>query len=162
MLFTTWWLFILILTAFYTANLTAFLTLSNFTLPISSPEDIGKKHYHWVTNKGNGIREIMYQEEVGSWYQTKLVNMIGNDHNFPDENDSNILSQYVTKRGMMFIREKTIVDHVLYRDYKDKTRKGIDESKRCTYVATKFSIISAHRAFAYSKNFKYSHVFDAA
>lgn len=53
LIFATWWIFITILTAFYTANLTAFLTLSQFTLPIHTPGDIQK--YSWVTRKGNAI-----------------------------------------------------------------------------------------------------------
>lgn len=150
------------MTAFYTANLTAFLTLSTFTLPINSAEDIGRKHYHWVTNKANGIREIIYQEAQGSTYQKKLIDQIGNDENFPNKNDFSILAHYVAKKGMMFIREKSVVDHVLYTDYKVKTRRGIEESKRCTFVATKFSILTADRAFAYSKKFKYSTLFDHA
>lgn len=162
LLFSTWWIFILILTAFYTANLTAFLTLSTFTLPINSAEDIGRKHYQWVTNKANGIREIIFEEEQGETFQKKLVDQIGNYRNYPDENDFNILDQYVARRNMMFIREKSVVDHVLYEDYKNKTRNGIEESKRCTYVATKFSIFSTRRAFAYSTSFKYRYLFDHA
>lgn len=91
-----------------------------------------------------------------------MVDVIGNDNNFPDKNDFAILDQYVAKKGMMFIREKSIVDRVLYEDYKEKTKNGIEESKRCTFVATKFSIVSSHRAFAYSRNFKYSVLFDRA
>lgn len=152
----------MILTAFYTANLTAFLTISTFTLPINSAGDIGRKHYNWVTNKANGIREIIYAEELGLTYQTKLVDQIGNDQNFPADNDFFILDEYVSNKNMMFIREKSVVNRVMYEDYKNKTRKGVDESARCTFVATKFSIITAHRAFAYSKNFKYSRLFDHA
>ncbi|VEN58375.1 unnamed protein product, partial [Callosobruchus maculatus] len=62
LLFATWWLFILILTAFYTANLTAFLTLSKFTLPINSASDLGRKRIKWVTNKANGIRDVITSE----------------------------------------------------------------------------------------------------
>lgn len=104
----------------------------------------------------------MYQEELGMSYQKKLVDLIGNDQNFPDEDDLEILYRYVAKRGMMFIREKTVVDQLLFQDYKDKTQTGIDEAKRCTFVATKFAIVSSHRAFAYSKTFKYSRLFDNA
>lgn len=67
-LFSTWWIFITILTAFYTANLTAFLTLSKFTLPISEPKDISKRKYQWITNKGNGIVEFLdpkFKQEFG-------------------------------------------------------------------------------------------------
>lgn len=56
-LFATWWIFITVLAAFYTANLTAFLTLSQFTLPVAKPSDIGSKHYSWVTKRGNAIEE---------------------------------------------------------------------------------------------------------
>lgn len=59
LLFATWWIFITILTAFYTANLTAFLTLSQFTLPISKPEDIGTKKYSWVSQKNGAIEEAI-------------------------------------------------------------------------------------------------------
>lgn len=59
LLFSTWWIFITILTAFYTANLTAFLTLSRFTLPISTAEDIGAKKYTWVSHKGSLIEEAI-------------------------------------------------------------------------------------------------------
>lgn len=79
LLFSTWWLFILILTAFYTANLTAFLTLSKFTLPITTPEEIGKKHYSWVTNRGNPVRDKIISEKNDEHiYQDKLIKTIGN------------------------------------------------------------------------------------
>lgn len=58
LLFATWWIFITILTAFYTANLTAFLTLSEFKLPIKKPEDITK--YKWVTRKGNAVENAAW------------------------------------------------------------------------------------------------------
>lgn len=58
LLFATWWIFITILTAFYTANLTAFLTLSEFKLPISKPEDIMR--YKWVSRKGNAMENAAW------------------------------------------------------------------------------------------------------
>lgn len=54
-LFATWWIFITILTSFYTANLTAFLTLSKFTLPFNAVEDIVTKDQHFVSKRGGGI-----------------------------------------------------------------------------------------------------------
>lgn len=55
MLFATWWIFITILTSFYTANLTAFLTLSRFTLPINSREDILNNNHRFVAYRGSGV-----------------------------------------------------------------------------------------------------------
>lgn len=60
-LFATWWVFILILTSFYTANLTAFLTRPQFTLPINTLQDIVRKGYQWVTYKGRTIEYLLSQ-----------------------------------------------------------------------------------------------------
>lgn len=54
-MFATWWIFIMILTSFYTANLTAFLTWSKFTLPIHSVEDIAKPDYKWIALEGDAV-----------------------------------------------------------------------------------------------------------
>lgn len=58
-LFATWWIFITILTSFYTANLTAFLTLSKFTLPINNVEDIYKKQKNFVANRGGAVEYVI-------------------------------------------------------------------------------------------------------
>lgn len=55
LIFATWWIFITILTSFYTANLTAFLTLSKFTLPIKRMEDIISKDKEFVAHQGSCI-----------------------------------------------------------------------------------------------------------
>ncbi|KAL1459604.1 hypothetical protein WDU94_011569 [Cyamophila willieti] len=54
-MFASWWIFIMILTAFYTANLTAFLTLSQFTLPIHSVEDIADPTNTWCAEAGGAV-----------------------------------------------------------------------------------------------------------
>ncbi|CAH1104855.1 unnamed protein product [Psylliodes chrysocephalus] len=163
LLFSTWWLFILILTAFYTANLTAFLTLSKFTLPITTPEEIGKKHYSWVTNRGNPVRDKIISEKNDEHiYQDKLIKTIGNLKVFANHSDMNILNTFVKKRKMMFIREKTVINHIMYQDYREKAKNGVEEEHRCTFVVAKFPITKFSRAFAYSKDFKYVELFDYA
>lgn len=54
-IFATWWIYITILTSFYTANLTAFLTLSRFTLPINNPKDILSKKQAFISQRGFAI-----------------------------------------------------------------------------------------------------------
>ncbi|RZB39912.1 glutamate receptor ionotropic, delta-1, partial [Asbolus verrucosus] len=157
-LFSTWWIFITILTAFYTANLTAFLTLSKFTLPINQPEDIGAKKSKWVTTRGNALEDSI---KTNDSTLSPVGRMLGYPYGYLDRPDRDILRQYVDKQNMMFIREKPVVEYVMYDDYKEKTRNQIEEAKRCTYVITKFSVVSFSRAFAYSKNFKYKQVFDS-
>ncbi|XP_057653722.1 glutamate receptor ionotropic, kainate 4 isoform X1 [Diorhabda carinulata] len=161
LLFSTWWLFILILTAFYTANLTAFLTLSKFTLPIKSAKDIGRNHHQWVTNKANAIRDqIIAERNDKTIYRETLMDVIGTQRVFATERDRDILNTFVRKRKMMFIRETTVLKHVLYNDYKEKASRGVDENERCTYVVAKFPIINFSTAFAYSREFKYQELFD--
>jgi hypothetical protein len=53
--FATWWMFITILTSFYTANLTAFLTLSRFTLPINEPHDLLAKRHQFIGLRGSAV-----------------------------------------------------------------------------------------------------------
>lgn len=159
LLFSTWWIFITILTAFYTANLTAFLTLSKFTLPISEPKDIGAKKSKWVSTKGNTLEDTVTNRNNTL---TDLGRLLGSNYQFLDHKDNYILKRYVDKENMMFIREKPIVEYVMYEDYKEKTRNNVEEPKRCTYVITKFSVVTFARAFAYSKDFKYKPLFDSA
>lgn len=155
LLFSTWWIFITILTAFYTANLTAFLTLSKFTLPINEAKDI--KKYKWVTTKGNALEDALQDDGSAT---NNLRDLIGNPYQFGDY-DNQIIKQFVDKSNMMFIREKPIVEYVMYDDYKDKTKQQIPEEKRCTYVITKWSVVSFSRAFAYTQKFKYKRLFDS-
>lgn len=66
LLFATWWIFITILTSFYTANLTAFLTLSKFTLPINSVADILRKEKRFVAHQGGAVEYAI--KNVGPYY----------------------------------------------------------------------------------------------
>lgn len=62
----------------------------------------------------------------------------------------------------MFIREKTVINHIMYQDYREKAKNGVEEEHRCTFVVAKFPITKFSRAFAYSKDFKYVELFDYA
>ncbi|KAL3267593.1 hypothetical protein HHI36_011711 [Cryptolaemus montrouzieri] len=167
LLFATWWIFITVLTAFYTANLTAFLTLSDFTLPISKRDDIGAGRWSWVSNQGNVIEDIINyakkkseNNEYEGYFQVSKG--LGPRYKYFNSTDAAIMTQYVTEENMMFIRERPIADYDIYDDYKKKVKAGIDEEHRCTYVLTKFSVYSAARAFAYSRSFKYYELFNDA
>lgn len=76
-LFATWWIFITILTSFYTANLTAFLTLSKFTLPFNKVEDIVEKEQRFVSKRGGGIEYSIKNVSVLKVKQVKPFSIIG-------------------------------------------------------------------------------------
>ncbi|XP_043220799.1 glutamate receptor ionotropic, delta-2-like isoform X1 [Amphibalanus amphitrite] len=56
MLFATWWIFITVLTAFYTANLTAYMTLSALKVPVQSIDDISGNQKSWLAPAGDSIQ----------------------------------------------------------------------------------------------------------
>nr|AVH87308.1 ionotropic receptor 20 [Holotrichia parallela] len=153
-LFATWWIFITILTAFYTANLTAFLTLSRFTLPISSIADIGTKKYSWVSPKGSAIEAAL---DIDDAFKQSLD---GSHGHFSEEDAYNILDNWVTRRDYMYIGERPIVEHLMYRDYLAKVGMNIVEENRCTFVITKWVVRDNMRAFGYSPNFPFQKLFD--
>lgn len=64
-LFATWWLFVTILTAFYTANLTAYLTLSKIPIPFDSLQKIGYRDY-WVARAGDTLEAVIKSRETPS------------------------------------------------------------------------------------------------
>lgn len=74
--------------------------------------------------------------------------------------DEQILKNYVKTGNVMYVQEKTIVNHLMYQDYLKKTKKGTPEEDRCTYVVTTFSIFRVARAFGYSPNFAFRELFD--
>ncbi|XP_053635419.2 glutamate receptor ionotropic, delta-1-like [Cherax quadricarinatus] len=59
-LFATWWLFITLVTSFYTANLTAFLTFNGLQLPITTVEDLRKIHsLTWLAFTDGALVEVI-------------------------------------------------------------------------------------------------------
>lgn len=55
-------------------------------------------------------------------------------------------------RGAVLIKEQMAIDHIMYGDYLQKTRQGIDEIDRCTYVVAPNAFLKLPRAFAFPKN----------
>lgn len=74
--------------------------------------------------------------------------------------DDAILENHIKNGKAMYVRDKTIVKHLMYKDYLKKARRGIQEENRCTYVMSTFTVIQVARAFAYSRNFTFRNLFD--
>nr|AOG12850.1 ionotropic receptor [Eogystia hippophaecolus] len=156
-LFATWWLFIILLSAFYTANLTAFLTLSKFTLAIETPRDLYKKNYRWVATQGGTIEYAVRDPDEDIHY---LNQMISNGRaEFRSVSNS---EDYLTmvKGGAVLVKDRTGIDHMMYADYLNKARQGIEETSRCTYVIAPNSFMKKNRAFIFPKNSKLKKLFD--
>ena len=56
-LFATWWIYIVILTSFYTANLTAFMTFNGLSLPVTSVFDLNSYgQVRWLATEDDAIK----------------------------------------------------------------------------------------------------------
>ncbi|XP_043490724.1 glutamate receptor ionotropic, delta-2 isoform X2 [Polistes fuscatus] len=150
MLFATWWIFILILTSFYTANLTAFLTKPQFTLPINNIKDIVNKGYKWVTFKGRVIDYLLSQPYVNELTLLNQTTFQGEYITMYNEPASYIFDTVENKK--LYLGERHYFRKLLFEDYINKTREGLEHNKRCTYVIMPGSILSRNRAFAFPLN----------
>ncbi|KZC11826.1 Glutamate receptor delta-2 subunit, partial [Dufourea novaeangliae] len=148
MLFATWWIFILILTSFYTANLTAFLTKPQFTLSISSLEDIVHKGYNWVTYRGRTVDFLLSQDHYNDLSLLNVSKGQGKG-DFKDYEPSRAILKSVSTRKL-FLAEAHYLQTLIFRDYVNKTHNNMDHSLRCTYVIMPGSILSIRRAFGFS------------
>ncbi|XP_037069520.1 glutamate receptor ionotropic, delta-1-like [Pollicipes pollicipes] len=64
MLFATWWIFITVVTAFYTANLTAYMTFSDLKIPVDSIDDIDSNQKSWIAPRGDSIQMYVNSSDV--------------------------------------------------------------------------------------------------
>lgn len=72
---STWWFFSLIVISVYTANLAAFLTISNAHMPITSAADLPKQSdYNYGTVEGSQIENFFSQTNI-SHYQQMYAHM---------------------------------------------------------------------------------------
>ncbi|XP_028038422.1 glutamate receptor ionotropic, delta-2 isoform X2 [Bombyx mandarina] len=156
-LFATWWLFIILLSAFYTANLTAFLTLSKFTLDIETPEDLYKKNYRWVSVEGGSVQHTVKTQDEDLYYLNKMV-ASGRAEFRTLSPDQEYLP--IVKAGAVLVKEMISLEHLMYGDYLTKTREGVEEAKRCTYVVAPKPFMKKPRAFVYPVGSKLKSLFD--
>lgn len=158
---STWSLYTTIITVAYTANLTVYITLLTFSLPINSAEDIGNKNKEWVTNAANGLRTIMYMERNEQiTYRKKIADTIGLNGYYEYRDDIDILKENVAGQNMLFIRERSLINHVMYKYYKERANSSANADEICMFVVTRFSVITKNRGFAYAHNFMYKDLFD--
>ncbi|XP_036143482.1 glutamate receptor ionotropic, delta-1 isoform X2 [Monomorium pharaonis] len=150
-LFATWWIFILILTSFYTANLTAFLTKPQFTLPINNVRDLMRKGYHWVTYKGRTLDFLLSQ-----FYDAEDLRILNatrwkGPHIASYEHPIKDIFQTVGKKKV-FLGEAHFLQSLIFEDYVNKTREYKEHKKRCTYVITPHALLATNKAFAFPLN----------
>ncbi|XP_023173114.1 glutamate receptor ionotropic, delta-1-like [Drosophila hydei] len=160
LLFATWWIFITILTSFYTANLTAFLTLSKFTLPYNTVNDILSKNKHFVSMRGGAVEYAIRTTNESLFLLNRMIQ--NNYAVFTDNsNDTYNLQNYVERNGYVFVRDRPAINIMLYRDY--LYRKSVsfsDEKVHCPFAMAREPFLTKKRTFAYPIGSNLSELFD--
>ncbi|CAL7933450.1 unnamed protein product [Xylocopa violacea] len=150
MLFATWWIFILILTSFYTANLTAFLTKPQFTLSINSLEDIVHKGYNWITYKGRMVDFLLSQNDQNDLSLLNTSKRQGKGvFKYYEFSSKRTILESVGRRKL-FLAEVHYLQTLIFNDYINKTHHHLEHNSRCTYVIMPGSILVTGRAFGFS------------
>ncbi|XP_043190105.1 glutamate receptor ionotropic, delta-2-like isoform X2 [Amphibalanus amphitrite] len=112
MLFATWWIYITVLTAFYTANLTAYLTFSSMKVEIETVADLYASEQAWLAPAGDSIQmfvdgsmtlRAMYEQGRGSFIS---------DYETPAQ-----IVRKVRGGGYVYIDEVTKLKAMMMEDY---------------------------------------------
>ncbi|CAG9802412.1 unnamed protein product [Chironomus riparius] len=156
--FATWWMFITILTSFYTANLTAFLTLSRFTLDINEPKDLLNKRHQFIGLRGSAVDyAIRNSNEELDFLMPMVEKSLGIFSN--KNNDTDILLNQIMKKDYVFIRDKPAIDHLVYNDWR-KRKTMPSERLQCPFALSKLSSLRRKRGFAFPIGSKWRPLFD--
>nr|AQN78504.1 ionotropic receptor 76b [Meteorus pulchricornis] len=150
LVFATWFLFITIITSFYTANLTAFLTLSEFTLRIKSVEDIVNTGTYWTAQKQHIVDYALKAGHAGTLEELKysLKYDYGQFVDVPWETKAQEIEK-IARTDQVFITEMNLIDTIIHKDYMMRTHMNIIEKRRCTLVMVPQQLYRQNRAFAY-------------
>ncbi|XP_043266961.1 probable glutamate receptor isoform X2 [Venturia canescens] len=147
LIFATWWIFITILTSFYTANLTAFLTLSEFTLPFNSACDIRESGKHWVTVKDQVMDVALKQDQSDLLKPLRDSKDLGRVSFIDNTNFVKIVEWM--KNGYLFVGDRYFIVKEIAKDYQERVDQDQEEKKRCPYVMQPKNIYELTRAFAF-------------
>ncbi|KAL5240574.1 hypothetical protein ACI65C_007984 [Semiaphis heraclei] len=146
LIFATWWIFIMILTSFYTANLTAFLTLSKFTLHIKKIDDIANGEYQWISSEGSAVEYIV---KVGNDLKPLKQSMFDGNGQFMviniDEIDT--ILKYISS-GTLLLHDKNWLNFLMLHIERSIT----DDKERCRYVLTTEPYLTRSMSFVYPKH----------
>ncbi|XP_065213318.1 glutamate receptor ionotropic, delta-1 [Planococcus citri] len=152
-MFATWWIFIMILTSFYTANLTAFLTLSRFTLPIHSVEDIAKPDYRWVALEGDAIEYSVKQDNDLSVLRQSWRQGRGRFINNPDH----LRIKSLIAEGVLLLHERNWLNSFML----GLEREMEIDKEHCKYVLTTRPYLTRSLSFAFPKHSILPHLFNS-
>ncbi|XP_063847051.1 glutamate receptor ionotropic, delta-2-like isoform X2 [Scylla paramamosain] len=123
-LFATWWLFIMIVTSFYTANLTAFLTFNGLQLPINEVADLEKhSDITWLASRDGAVVDV-----ITSHPQLEILRELkkkGRGRYIDSREEALAL---VRAGDHVYIDDVQVLEYLIQEDFKRQQREELNQT----------------------------------
>lgn len=112
-----WWFFCLIITASYTANMAAFLTMERMGPTIESAEDLAKQTKIKYGAVENGATSSFFEKSNFSTYHRMWVNMQSQDESVFVKSNNDGVKRVLTSKGMYaFLMESSSIEYEIAKN----------------------------------------------
>ncbi|XP_013794655.1 glutamate receptor ionotropic, delta-2-like [Limulus polyphemus] len=149
-LFATWWIFTLIVTAFYTANLTAFLTLPHYKTIKSLDTLLQHSETTWLVKYG-GALDAAIEEGHGKIFQKLRSSFrMGQGKHLRSDYEARSL---IEKGGYVYLHETLSLKYLLLESYQRSNGK-------CVLALANQNFFEKPFGFAYPKGSPYAFAFN--
>eukprot|EP00095_Tigriopus_kingsejongensis_P010358 maker-scaffold466_size163480-snap-gene-0.17 protein:Tk10358 transcript:maker-scaffold466_size163480-snap-gene-0.17-mRNA-1 annotation:"hypothetical protein L798_04829" len=128
-LFASWWLFIQVITSFYTAELTAVLTLSQQELPVKNMEDLRYRHgAKWVAIDGAEMT-ILQKDHYFQYLSDEITDGKGSLVNSVNE----ALERVLAEDDTFYLTDTALAEKHVLNDLKAQYEEdqGLAQSRGC-------------------------------
>ncbi|CAG0879082.1 unnamed protein product [Cyprideis torosa] len=161
-IFMTWWLFITVICAFYTANLTAFLTLAKYELPIKSLADLeSKPHYRWKAPKGSALQSLIENVNENSTFYGLSLTLDKNFKHFDETEDPRNMLDNVASENTVYLDSIDVLQYFIVSDYRRRRNEfNMSEEDSCRFRYAETEIENHLFSLAYPLGSNLTKLFD--
>ncbi|XP_076039290.1 uncharacterized protein LOC143024378 [Oratosquilla oratoria] len=162
-LFATWWIFVMIVTSFYTANLTAFLTFNGLELPIKRVRDLeANTKVTWLASSDGALKDLILQSADPNMEILRHLKAEGRGR---FTSLSNAVRELVRDGDHIFIDTMNVLLMEIVEDYKIQRNAKADD--QCQFYMSPMDGMDMNReekykvwyAYAYAKSFEHKKIF---
>ncbi|XP_042896589.1 glutamate receptor ionotropic, delta-2 isoform X2 [Parasteatoda tepidariorum] len=147
LLMAAWWLTSLLIAAFYTANLTAFLTTET-SISALTIKDLTELGFRWTFKKGTAFSNKLLKEENFKakdeffLLRESLRKKLGKSVNSEED------AMEYTQKGYSYIQEVNILNYLLFQDFKAR--------QYCKFHVLDLNLFKHSAAFAFPRGSPYA------
>ncbi|CAL1291054.1 unnamed protein product [Larinioides sclopetarius] len=148
MLMAAWWMTCLLLAAFYTANLTAFMTTET-SITDRSIEELIHSGRKWIFRKGTAFSDYLFKESIDEHEKdfSLLKKSFINGNGMMIDSDDEVID--FLRKGYAYIQEVNVLNYMLFED-------SMETNGSCPFNAIDLHFFEHTTAFAFPKGSLYA------